>query len=248
MVHRTSPREFFKQESTYFLAVIMGIFLLVSHYLYWRVGGNIYYAAYFIPLLVFAVAVGISRFATEKKAWASIFIAGILLNGSINVFQVDIVSNPFSETDLARVKRGASLIERHTKPSDTVVAFDNSIFHVYASGRKTKPPLINRNFLYTPHISRAVAEPLLIYNFDLLSEWIREADFFVYHQERGFKVLTDEDLQDSTGQDKVAEIKKILQDQYILVDSAYNVYPRKYTVKEDGGTLLLYKNLHDNDF
>lgn len=243
MIKRPSPFAFLREERIYVLTSVLVFTLIITHFFYFGVATKVIYASYFGILFIVSALIGIYHLACERKVWVSIFVAGILLNFGVNVFRTDLVSNPLAESDLARVERGAALVRENTTPTDTLVAFDNSIFHIYAADRKTFPPLFNRNFLYVHNTESEFIKPLLLYNFDMLKQWIRSADFLLLHKER----WADQFVEQGQDADKVAEVVWIgamVNEQYKLIGTAKNVYPRKYTVgnDNDGGTLLIYKN------
>jgi|GEM_PF-1071078 len=246
VIKRPSPFAFLREEKIYVLTSVLVLTLTITHFFYFGVETKVIYASYFGILFIVSALIGIYHLAYERyerKVWVSIFMAGILLNFGVNVFRTDLVSNPLAESDLARVERGAALVRENTTPIDTLVAFDNSIFHIYAADRKTFPPLFNRNFLYVHNTESEFIKPLLLYNFDILKQWIISADFLLLHKEKWASQFVEQG-QDA---DKIAEIvwiKATVNEQYKLVGTEKNVYPRKYTVGNDneGGTLLIYKN------
>jgi len=240
-------KEFMKKEHTYVFVVALSLFFIVTHYFYWRLKGSVYYANYFMPFVVLSVIVGIARFLRREKAFAVMLIAVIILNFSVNVFRTDVFSSPFEETDIQRVERGAQFIRENTEENTKILTFDNSIYHVFISDRKTFAPLINRNFFYFPGADKNTAKSFGFYNFEMLKEWLLEDSDYVALQEESWRDMFtrtshwgDEGGKDD---DKIEEVSRILDEQYELIGTVLNVYPRKYTEGNDGGTLLLYKRL-----
>ncbi|MFA6536516.1 MAG: glycosyltransferase family 39 protein [Candidatus Paceibacterota bacterium] len=236
-------RQFLIQEKIYVFVTVLGVALIATHYFYWRIAGNLYYANYFIPILVLSAIIGTFKFTDDKSPWVLVLIVGIILNFGANILRTDVVSSPNSESDLTRVERGAAFVKANTQPTDTVVAFDNSIFQVYLAGRKTYPQLINRDFYYLGGESKEVASSLLMYNFDMLTDWIKNSDYLVLHEESWPVMFRRAFWKDNVKVDGRLEIEKLLKDRFTLVGTEKNVYPRKYTEGNDGGTLLLYKRI-----
>ncbi len=243
--NRKNIGNFLKQESVFFLISLTALVLLATHFFYWRLEGKIYYANYFMPLIIISIVVGIARFLPKNKAIITVFIFSLLLNFSINLYRTDVLSSPREESDLARVAKGSEFLAENTKTGDKILAFDNSIFHVFAADRTIFPPLINRDFLYAPGLSMEKAKELKFYNFEMFKDWLlKEADYVVINKEQWSLSFLKSDywgFQKREGNKEVEEIKNILSQNYKIVGAAENVYPRKYTEGNDEGTLELYK-------
>ena len=243
--NRKNIGNFLKQESVFFLISLTVLVLLATHFFYWRLEGKIYYANYFMPLIVISITVGMARFLPKNKAIIMFFVFSLLLNFSINLYRTDVLSSPREESDLQRVSRGAALLTQNTKPGDKILAFDNSIFHIFAADRITFPPLMNRDFLYAPGLSLEKAKELKFYNFEMLRDWLlEETDYVAINKEKWNLQFLKRDywgLQEERGVEEVKEIGDIFNHNYELVGTAKNVYPRKYTEGNDEGTLELYR-------
>ncbi|TSC67115.1 MAG: hypothetical protein G01um101472_517 [Parcubacteria group bacterium Gr01-1014_72] len=242
---REKMREFFVRESTFSLAISLAGVLLVTHFFHPFIVGNVYYGNYFMHLVVFLSVVLAGRFLSEEK-WPRYFLVGLLiLVAATNLFRTDVVSSPREETDLERVTRGAAFLRERTKPDDLVLSFDNSIFHVYLADRRTTPPLINRDFHFLGDADTAKVKRIGFYNLAMLRSWVEEeADFLVVHKERSPLSFLRSPFWGEGSEDteaRLMEIQTVIENRYELVGEELNVYPRKYTKGNDGGTLLLYR-------
>lgn len=240
---REEWKDFFAAERAYALLVAMAAGLLAAHYFYWRITGSVQYANFFMPLIALVLSVGAARYFKGNGLATALVGTIIVVNLLANIFPEDIASRPQDETDLERVRRGAVLVARHTAAQDRIIAFDNSIFHIFAAGRLTEPALINREFLYIGGIDRDTARRLRMYNPELLMTWLADADAVVVHEERWRQTFRRPFWKGERydGEKVIADISSVLDGQYALVGSALNVYPRKYTEGNDGGTLLIYR-------
>ena len=240
---RWALHDFLAREREWILLVAMGVGLLAAHYFYWRITGSIQYANFFMPLIALAAVVGAVRYVEEEKIAAGLVIAVIGVNLLANAFPSGIISRPSEETDLERVRRGAALVAARTAPGERIIAFDNSIFHVFAAGRFTEPALMNRDFLYVGDINSNTARRLRMYNLPLLLKWLSEADVVLLHEERWRDMFRrpffKEESHDS--EKNITELSSYFDEHYQRVGEAFNVYPRKYTEGNDGGTLVLYR-------
>ncbi len=236
---------FLKTEPVYVLLLMIGTGLFIPHYFYWKISGSLVYANYFFPFLILAIVIGIFRFFPEKKVLIVFLVGVISLNFLGNMFRTDIISHPNDETDLERINRGAMLLKKHTNPEDLIIAFDNSIFHVFAADRVTKGPLLNRNFMFVGLPDTSLVNRILHYNPEILLTWIDNADYVVLHEEK-WPWTFRRTFRSVDGYDSEAfihQVERLLNDRYVLEDRAFNVYPRKYTEGNDGGTLLLYRRI-----
>ncbi|MBX4210348.1 hypothetical protein KW783_00040 [Candidatus Parcubacteria bacterium] len=244
-VYGKSLYAFAKKEKWFSFMVVLDFAFLLTHYFNPHLIGSVYYANYFIPVIVVTFIYAFHRFIPHKRFSASLVISIIVLNGCISAFRTDVISDPRSESDLKRVSRGAELIKKYTTRGDTVLTFDNSVYHVFVADRKVLPFSINRDFHYINIEDKPKAERLLLYNFSILSEKIRSAKFVALNLESWKDLFIRANFytgHDSQGEAKAAEIENILAKDFVLMGSAHNVYPRKYTDGNDGGTLLLYKH------
>ncbi|MDP2593164.1 MAG: glycosyltransferase family 39 protein [bacterium] len=242
---KASLLKFCREERPYVLSVVLSVVLVVSHYFYWRIVSNTYYANYFIYLMAIAAVISVWRFLDEKK-FAKLLLTGLLLlNVFINIYRTDVISDPRSESDIERVSRGADFLAANTGSEDKILAFDNSVIHVYKADRRTFAPLINRDFLFMADSDTEKIRPLGFYNFEMIKDWAEnDADYIAIHEERWslqFVRLRFWDVQSEDMKNAALEFRNILDERYVLVGSVLNVYPRKYTEGNDGGTLLLYK-------
>jgi hypothetical protein len=235
------------EEPAYALAVMLSLGLFAAHFCYWRVAGNLYYANYFIPLAAIAGAVGALKISRERGVAAVLLCIVIALNLAANAYRTDVVSSPRDESDLHRIARGADFVRAHTAPGDTILTFDNSLYHIFLADRRTFIPLMQRNFLFLPDADTEKVRRLGFYNFAILKEWIaRDADYVLIHKERWPSSLIRSPFWGYGSEDIDAgmrEIDDILRTRYRLDGEALNVYPRKYTQGNDGGTLELYRRI-----
>ncbi|MBU1179245.1 glycosyltransferase family 39 protein [Patescibacteria group bacterium] len=242
-----NKNEFLKKESFYVFLVVLSLVFIVTHYCYWRLKGNVYYANYFMPIIVLAAVIGLARFLRKEVCFVVIFAGIVILNFAINIYRTDVLSSPLEETDIQRVERGARFIKNNTEESSRILSFDNSIYHIFTAGRKTYAPLINRNFLYFPVADTETVKRLRFYNFEMLKQWfVEDADYVALQKESWRDMFVRTDHWGGGGKrddEKINEIYKILGEQYEFIGSELNVYPRKYTDGNDGGTLLLYKHV-----
>ncbi len=240
---RRALKDFLAREPEFALVIIMAVGLLAAHYFYWRISGSIQYANFFMPLVALAVVVGAGRVVKDHRVASVMILALIGVNLVANAFPSSIISRPDEETDLQRIKRGALFLASHTTPRDRIIAFDNSIFHVFSAGRLTEPALMNRDFTYVGAVSGDVARRLRMYNPEILLAWLADADVAVVHEERWPQTFRRPfwkgEYYDS--EKIITDVSSYLGQHYDLVGKALNVYPRKYTQGNDGGTLVLYR-------
>lgn len=238
---------FLRKEPTYAFLLICCSLLIAAHYFYPRIVGNIGYANYFMPLTALSFAVAAGRFFSWQRIWVFLFAIALALNFFANLNRTDVISNPRAESDLARARRGAAFVRGHTAATDRVLTFDNSVIHVFLADRRTFFPLMSRNFLYMQSADTARVRSAGFYNLDMLKEWaLRDADVLLLDKEkwnesfirRPFFGAGDEDVQK-----QLADIRAIFEHNYEFVGAAWNVYPRKYTEGNDGGTLELYRRI-----
>ena len=236
---------FLRQERVYALLLMLSLGLLAAHYFYPKFVGKLFYANYFMPVLILAVAAGFGRWM-RREAWAPVLIAGVIaLNFATNLYRTDVVSHPGEESDLARLGRGADLLRGHTRPGDKILTFDNSLAHLYLADRRTYAPLLQRDFLYLGDTDIERVRRAGFYNLAMIKEWLgHDADYFLMHKETSFEQFRRQPYWGERSEDtaaKVGEIRAILESDYELAATASNVYPRKYTEGNDGGTLELYR-------
>ena len=237
-------RAFARANAGFTLLVIFSAGLFAAHFCYWRIGGNLYYANYFMPLAALAGAVGVLSFSGNTLARV-LLVSVIALNFVANSYRTDVVSNPAEETDLARVERGADFIRAHTEPGDKILTFDNSLYHVFLADRRTFMPLMQRDFLFLHDADDERVRSLGFYNLAIVRDWmIHDADYFARQREQWPLSLIRRPFWGAGSENTAArlvEIEKIIREQYEPVGAVYNVYPRKYTDGNDGGTLELYR-------
>ena len=236
---------FLRREHLYLLLLCLSAALMGSHYFYPRIAGHVYYANYFIPVMVLAVVIGSAKFFAGNRFVSIMVGAVIVLSFAANLYRVDVVSNPREESDIARVNRGAAFLAAHTGARDRIVTLDNSIIHIFAADRQTFAPLMNRTFLLLGDADTAKVARLGFYNLDMVRFWLLErADFLAIHQERWPSSVLRMPFWGKGTEDAergIAEIQSVIDTKYELVGTVLNVYPRKYTEGNDGGTLVLYK-------
>lgn len=239
--------EFMLREPAYVLLAGLGAGLLAAHYFYWRFAGNLFYANYFMPLVILAAVVGLFRFLPNERFGYLLLGAVLVLNFGTNLFRTDAISNPREESDLERTRRGAAFVAAHTEPNAKLLTFDNSLYHVFLADRRTFFPLMQRNFLFLPDRDTEKVRRIGFYNFAILKQWAeQDADYVLIHKEQWPLSLVRNPFWGHAGEDPeagVAELEKIFDTRYELVGTALNVYPRKYTKGNDGGTLELYKRI-----
>ncbi|MBI2053581.1 MAG: glycosyltransferase family 39 protein, partial [Candidatus Sungbacteria bacterium] len=238
-------RAFARENSGFTLLAIFSAGLFAAHFLYWRIGGNLYYANYFMPLAALAGAVGITRFFSGNTLARVLLVSVVALNFAANSYRTDVISNPREESDLARVERGADFIRAHTGTGDKILTFDNSLYHVFLADRRTFMPLMQRDFLFLHDADDERVRSLGFYNLAIVRDWmIHDADYFARQREQWPSSLIRRPFWGVGNEDTAArttEIEKIIREQYEPVGAVYNVYPRKYTDGNDGGTLELYR-------
>ncbi len=236
---------FLRRERLYALLIFMSFALMGSHYFYPRIVSHVYYANYFIPLMILAVVVGGARFLAGNRLFSAMAGAAIVLGLAGNLYRIDVVSNPREESDIARVNRGAAFLAAHTGAGDRIIALDNSIIHIFAADRRTFAPLMNRNFFLLGDADTAKVARLGFYNLEMVKFWLAErADYFAVHEERWPWAILRLPFWGTGTEDAgrgMKEIQEIIDTKYELVGTALNVYPRKYTEGNDGGTLKLYR-------
>lgn len=237
---------FLRREPTYTLLATLSFVLLAAHYFYPRIVGHVYYANYFVPFLLAAATVSVWRFFGNDRVLKILVVAVVILTGLLNLFRTDVISNPREESDLVRIRRGARLLSEYTKPTDRIIAFDNSLIHLFSSGQKTYLPLLNRDFLYLPDADSAKVTRMGFYNLAMIADWLRSADYLVIHKERWSIPYKRSPFWGEGSEDtraRLFEIQNIIDETYAPVAEAENVYPRKYTKGNDGGTLVLYRRM-----
>jgi len=238
-------RMFISQEKNLLFLVVLSIVFIASHYFYWRVESHINYSNYFIPLLVIVATILYFKFV-PRNATSNIFLIFIILfTFASNAWRVDVVSSPREESDIARLKRGARFIEENTKKGDTIVTFDNSVYHVFLADRKIPNALINRNFLFVANAPKELLSKLGMYNIETMNQWLDEANYLLIHKERWPSSFIRMPFfgESPTFLEDMKKLQMKIDVKYRIVGEILNVYPRKYTEGNDGGTLVLYKRI-----
>lgn len=242
---RGRVRSFLQGERPYALLLIFSVGLFAAHYLYWRLGGNLYYANYFMPLMALAAVVGIAKFFPDNRFAYFCLISAIAVSFAANAWRTDVISSPAEESDLARVARGAAFVREHTALGDRILTFDNSLYHVFLADRRTYIPLMQRDFLFLHDADTGRVRSLGFYNLDMIRGWlVEDADYFARQREHWPSSFIRRPFWGAGSEDTAARLKEveaILKERYDLIGVAYNVYPRKYTEGNDGGTLELYR-------
>lgn len=242
---RSAYLNFLRQEREYTFLIISALGLFVAHYFYWHALGSVYYANYFILLFIVATGVGWARFLKDNSVIATFFIVVISLNLVINTFRTDLLSDPRSESDLHRISRGAALVAQTIPTEAKILVFDNSLFHMFLAGRNTYNPLANRDFFFWGSSDTKTVKDLGFYNLEMVNDWaMNDSDYILLHQEMWRLPFLRLPFWGRSTENVPAEADRfvrIIQDRYTLVGTATNVYPRKYTQGNDGGTLLIYK-------
>ncbi len=237
--------EFLRAERLYALLLFLSFGLLGAHYFYWRFVGSVYYANYFMPLIALVITVGIAKFFNDKKYALILFAVVLGMNLGTNLYRTDLFSDPRVETDLHRLDRGAAVLRRYIPKGETILAFDNTVGHVFTADLRTFPPLVNRNFLFLAITDTEWVKRYGFYNMEMLLDWARnETNYIVMHQETWSTPYVRSPFWGKGTEnvpEKLEEFKKILNDRFELIATELNVYPRKYTEGNDGGTLLLYR-------
>lgn len=242
-------RIFAREEPGYTLLIVFSVGLFAAHYCYWRLGGHVYYANYFMPLMSLVGVIGVVKFFSDNRLASVLLVVVIALNFGVNAYRTDVVSNPRDESDLHRVARGAQFVREHTKPDDKLLTFDNSLYHVFLADRRTFLPLMQRDFLFLSDADTAGVRRLGFYNLAMLKQWASEdADFLLLHKEKWNESFVRRPMWGKGTEDterQMQEIRMIFEQKYELAGSVLNVYPRKYTEGNDGGTLELYRRKKD---
>lgn len=237
---------FVQKEKTYFFILILSVGFIISHYFYWRIVGSVYYASYFMPLIAISIAIAATKYLRHNKLALLMIGFLILCNYSANMYRTDLYSDPRVESDLERVYRGALFIQKNTNPDSKILVFDNSLFHMFLADRRTYSPLVNRDFLFWANKDTETVRMLGFYNLEMLKEWTAGADYLMLHREKWSESFIRKPFWgkgDEDAEKRIKEIRAIIDTKYILVDRVLNVYPRKYTEGNDGGTLELYKRV-----
>lgn len=226
-----------------FLIWIYAVSMMAAHYFYWKLAGNVYYANYFMPFVILFIVASYRLLEHNRTVVVVLFVAVIALNGGLQ-YRKDIIASPGDTSDLERVSIGAEHLERVTRKEDRILTFDDSLYHVFLADRRVFPPLMQRNFLFVNSEDTAYVRSIGFYNWDMLHQWLQtDADVFLMHQETGFEGLRRNPFW-GKGEDtdaRIAQFRAILAAEFQLVATVENVYPRKYTEGNDGGTLLIYK-------
>ncbi len=234
-------------DRAYFLAVTLAVVLLGTHYFYWRIVSNVYYANYFIPVIILVAVLSIAKMTSQRALLWGVVVTVIGLNVLMNIFRTDVISDPRAESDISRVERGAEAVRKNTKPEDTILTFDNSIYHVYLADRRTYFPLMNRDFLFLNSTDTPMVRSIGFYNTEMVKEWLtNDADYLLLHAERWPSSFIRSRFWGTAEGGLMNDIKVLdqtIKNDYELVDTVYNVYPRKYTEGNDGGTLLIYRRI-----
>ena len=167
------------------------------------------------------------------------------MNLGTNLYRIDLFSDPREETDLERLDRGAAFLRRYIPQGETVLAFDNTVGHIFIADLRTFPPLVNRDFLFLAHADTEKVRAYGFYNMEMLIGWARNEARYIVMQKETWSTQYIRSPFWGAGTEKVPEkleeFKRILNEQYELIAEELNTYPRKYTKGNDGGTLLLYK-------
>ncbi|MEK7659807.1 MAG: hypothetical protein AAB343_01250 [Patescibacteria group bacterium] len=217
--------------------------MMGAHYFYWKLEGNVYYANYFMPFVILFIVVSYRAIRIERSVAMILLCAVILLNGTLQ-YRKDIIANPHDISDLERVRIGAEHVAALTEKEDNILTFDDSLYHAFLADRRVFAPLLQRNFLFVNSEDTAYIRSIGFYNWDILNNWLaHDADVVLIHKETGFEGLRRNPFW-GEGEDtdaRIATFRAMLNNQFQLVETVKNVYPRKYTEGNDGGTLLIYK-------
>ena len=243
---KNNLKSFIKNNPVYVLITILSLVFVGGHYLYWRIVSNVYYANYFIPLFILATVIPIFTFLNEEKFLKTLLTVLILVSFGTNLYRTDVISDPRQESDLDRLSRGVELIHEYIPEGSKVLSFDNSINHVFLSDRRTFMPLINRDFLFMPNADTEKIRDIGFYNMSMLKSWALESDYLALEKEYWPGSFLRSPFWGAGTEDvpkEIKEIQNIFNDDYVLVAEALNVYPRKYTDGNDGGTLQIYKRI-----
>ncbi len=136
-------------------------------------------------------------------------------------------------------------MRRFIPVGETVLAFDDTVGHVFTADLRTFPPLVNRNFLFLASADTERIKSYGFYNMEMLLNWARNETNYIAIQKETWSTPYVRSPFWGKGTEnvpeKLEEFKKILNDKFELIATELNTYPRKYTEGNDGGTLLLYK-------
>lgn len=243
---RSALFEFIRANAVYTITVILSLVFVASHYFYFRITSNVYYANYFIPLLVIGTVLSAFLFLEKERLPKVLLVALVVLNLGTNAYRTDVISSPSEESDLKRTRRGAEFVGRTIPEGARVLAFDNSIIHIFLADRRTYMPLMNRDFLFMPNADTESIQSLGFYNMAMLKGWAKESEYLVLHKERWPGSFIRSPFWGTGSEDipkEIKEIQTIFDREFVLVGETLNVYPRKYTDGNDGGTMQIYKRI-----
>jgi hypothetical protein len=245
---RRSPGEFLKEHDLAFFSLAVWLTLFAAHFVA-GLGGYKIYSLYFIYITVLcasAVLYALYSELSRNGAWESVrgmaagLLAGLILFSAISlgIFGYDIIfftRFDFSDTDLARTKRGGEYLASLTDPDDIILTIDNPHI-VYTAGRYEIPSLINVNFTYRDSADRNELTRLNMYNSEMFMEWMRETATVVVFQRDGLaERLAPMGIEGA----RRAEFDRLLAEVYQHAGSIENVYFRKGQRGE--GIMEIYK-------
>lgn len=227
------------------LPTLLGVMFIISFLVHLSWGRSTYveYALYSIPLAVSFVGIGIARFYQEidnynvKKIFILVIIFSILIT-PISLLPEPAISNPLegSDSDIQRIQRAAEVIELYTQPDDKIFTIDDP-HYVFLAKRTVFPPLTHRLSLYTTSNDTQRVERRHRYNLEMVDHWLSgDADAVIFQNERNRKMLS----RDNTELLELIDQKR--EENYKLVATVENAYPRQYARGNDTISIYLRKD------
>ena len=230
------------------VSIVAAIFL--SHFFF---GPNRHkmYALYFLPVLLFVAGYSVQLLVLhlrQTELWGKARLPLILLAISVlglAPISVALSGNDiiffnrwsYADTDLARLKKGGEYLASLTTSRDLILTIDNPD-HVFLAGRLMIPERINRHDTFTDLADEKLLMRFNRYNTEMFLNWLKkDADLFVVQQ--GTFLARLEPIADKRGSEwLVAEVEKILAEDYKLIGSIAGVYPLK---ERRGDILEIYR-------
>lgn len=240
-------KNFWQKNNILVFVFILTIFLFVAHFLGPR--SQIIYSLYFAPLLIISATGVINllyQYLKEVNCWSIVkryfttFLVIMILSATVSTALVNsdiIFFNQFDyqDSDLNRIKKGADYLQSLTSRDDIILTIDDPQ-HVFMAGRYVIPPLINKHSTYVDSENIELLNRFKFYNISLFIDWLENTATVVVFQR--------DTLEERIGirlgaKDKIADFQNILNDNFELVGSVENVYPRKYT--RGNGVMEIYR-------
>ena len=235
----------------YKLPVLIGVMFITSFlvHLYWSKTTCDLYLLYSIPLAASFVGMGIAKIYQKidsddgRKIFVIILIFSIFL--TLASPQITPISNPLKgfDSDIQRIQRAADVVEHHTHPDDKIFTIDDP-YYVFLAERTVFPPLTHRLFLYTTSNDTQYVERRHYYNLEMVDRWLSgDADAVIFQSDRWREKVAMELSAHPEKAEVLELIEEKLQENYVLVATIENAYPRKYAA--GNGTVEIYLRRND---